>query len=58
MDAPTCAILAEAYNQHMEYKTLYKILIKYQRIGYLRYVDIFSLQSKENKYRWEFGNIQ
>jgi hypothetical protein len=51
MDAPTSAILAEAYLQHMEHKQLYPILIKLQIIGYFRYVDdilIICNQKKTN----------
>jgi hypothetical protein len=39
MGAPTSAILAEIYIKHIEHKKIYPILIKYQIIGYFRYVD-------------------
>jgi hypothetical protein len=39
MAAPTSAILAETYMQHMEHKQIYPILTKHKIIGYFRYVD-------------------
>jgi hypothetical protein len=37
--APTSAILAEVYIHSMKHKEVYQILIKYQIIGYFRYID-------------------
>jgi hypothetical protein len=51
MGTPTSAILAEAYIQYVKQKQLYPILMKYQIIGYFRYVDnilIFYNQNKTN----------
>jgi hypothetical protein len=39
MGAPISTILAEAYLQHMEHEQLHPILMKYQIIGYFRYVN-------------------
>jgi hypothetical protein len=39
MGAPTPALLAETYIQHMEHKQLYQILLKHKITGYFRYVD-------------------
>jgi hypothetical protein len=39
MGAPTSAILAEAYIQHMQHKRIYPVLIKHQLIGYYRYIE-------------------
>ena len=39
MGAPTSAILAEVYIQHMEHTQIYDILNKQNIIGYFRYVD-------------------
>jgi hypothetical protein len=38
MCAPTSAMLAETYNQQIEHKEIYPILIKHQITGYCRYV--------------------
>jgi hypothetical protein len=49
MGAPTSAILAETYIQHIEHKQIYPILIKHQVIGYFRYVDdIFMIYDQRN----------
>jgi hypothetical protein len=39
MGAPTSAILAEIYMQHMEHKQIYPISIKHKIVGYFRYVE-------------------
>jgi hypothetical protein len=39
MGAPTSAILAETYIQHMEHKHIHPILNTQQIISYFRYVD-------------------
>jgi hypothetical protein len=39
MGAPTSAILAETFIQHMKHEYLYPILIAHEIIGYYRYVD-------------------
>jgi hypothetical protein len=49
MGAPTSAILAEAYIQHMEHTQLYPILIKHQIMGYFRYVDDIRITYNRNK---------
>jgi hypothetical protein len=49
MGAPTSAVLAEAYFQHMEHKQLYSILMKYQIIGYCRYVNDIILIYNQKK---------
>jgi hypothetical protein len=51
MGAPTSAVLAEIYIQHMEHTQKYHILRKQQIIAYYRYVDdilIIYDQSKTN----------
>jgi hypothetical protein len=49
MGAPTYAVLAETYTQHMEHNQIYPVLIKYQIIGYFRYVDsILIICNKKN----------
>jgi hypothetical protein len=40
MGAPTSAILAETFIQHMEHEYLYPILIAHEIIAYYRYVDV------------------
>jgi hypothetical protein len=49
MGAPTPAILAEAYLQHMEYKKLHQILKKYKISGYFKCVDNILLIYNQNK---------
>jgi hypothetical protein len=52
MGAPTSAKLAETYNQQIEHKEIYSILIKHQITGYCRYVkDILIIYDQRNKYR-------
>jgi hypothetical protein len=63
MGAPTSAILAETFVQHMEHEYLYPILIAHEIIAYYRYVDdIFIIydQNKTNTEQtlYEFNNIQ
>jgi hypothetical protein len=47
--APTYAILAEVYIQHMGHKQLYSILMNYQIIGYFRYIDDILIIYNQNK---------
>jgi hypothetical protein len=48
MDAPTSAILAKTYIQHVEHKQIYPSLIKYQIIGYFRHInDIFIIYNQK-----------
>jgi hypothetical protein len=47
MVAPATAVLTEAYLQHMEHKQLYPILIKYQIIGYFRYIGILIMYNQK-----------
>jgi hypothetical protein len=49
MGAPTSAILAETYLQHMEHMQIYPILIKQHIIGYFRYVDDILVIYDQNK---------
>jgi hypothetical protein len=49
MGAPTSAILAQTYLQHMEHEQIYPILIKQQIIGYFRYVDDILIIYDQNK---------
>jgi hypothetical protein len=49
MGAPTSAILAGTYVQHMEHMQIYPILIKQQVIGYFRYVDDILVIYDQNK---------
>jgi hypothetical protein len=49
MGAPTSAIFAETYIQHMEHTQLYPILIKHQIMGYFRYVDNILIIYNQNK---------
>jgi hypothetical protein len=49
MGAPTSAILAETYIQHMEHKHLYPILIKHKITGYFRYVDDILMIYNQNQ---------
>jgi hypothetical protein len=49
MGAPTSAILAEVYIQHMEQKQLYPILTKHQIMGYFRYVEDILITYNRNK---------
>jgi hypothetical protein len=49
MGAPTSAILAEVYIQHMEHKQLYPILTRHQIMGYFRYVDDILIIYNQNK---------
>jgi hypothetical protein len=63
MGAPTSAILAETFIQHMEHKYLYSILKTQQIIAYYRYVDdIFIIYNKSKtnieKTLNNFNNIQ
>jgi hypothetical protein len=53
MGAPTSAILAETYVQHMEHMQIhvYPILIKQHIIGYFRYVDDILVIYDQNKHR-------
>jgi len=39
MGAPSSSTLSEDYLQHLEHKTLYKILLTHNILGYFRYVD-------------------
>jgi hypothetical protein len=45
----TEGLLAEVYIQHMGHKQLYPILIKYQIIGYFRYIDDILIIYNQNK---------
>jgi hypothetical protein len=63
MGAPTSAILADIFIQHMEHKHLYPILKTQEIIAYYRYVDdipIIHDQSRTNieQALKEFNNIQ
>jgi hypothetical protein len=49
MGAPTSAILAETYLQHMEHEQIYPILIRQEIIGYFRYVDDILIIYDQNK---------
>jgi hypothetical protein len=53
MGASTSVKLTQTYIQYMENKEIYPILIKYQVIGYFRYIDdIFIIYNqKKNKHR-------
>jgi hypothetical protein len=61
MGAPTSAILAETFIQHMECKHIYAILKTQEIITYYRYVDdIICDKNKTNIKQTlnEFNNIQ
>jgi hypothetical protein len=60
MGAPTSAILAETFIQHMEHKQLYPILRTHEIIAHYKYVDIMYDQNKTNieQILNEFNNIQ
>lgn len=45
--SPTTAILTEAFLQYMEHKQLYPILMKYQIIGYFRYINILIMYNQK-----------
>jgi hypothetical protein len=49
MGAPTSAILAETFIQHMEHEHLYPILITHEIIGYYRYFDDIFIIYDQNK---------
>jgi hypothetical protein len=49
MGAPTSAIIAETYLQHLEHNQVYNLLIKHQITGYFRYVDDILIIYDENK---------
>jgi hypothetical protein len=49
MGAPTSAILAETYIQHMEHKHIYPILINHKITGYFRYVDDILIIYNQNQ---------
>jgi hypothetical protein len=63
MGAPTSAILAETFIQHMEHTYIYPILKTQQIIAYYRYVDDILILYNKNKTNIEktlndFNNIQ
>jgi hypothetical protein len=59
MGAPTSAILAETYIQHMEHKHLYQILLKHKIAGYFRYVeDILIVYNQKQTNRQNHNRIQ
>jgi hypothetical protein len=61
MGAPTWAILAETFIQHMEHKHIYPVLKTQQIIAYYRFADdIIYDENKTNikQTRNEFNNIQ
>lgn len=47
MVSPTSAMLTEAYLQHMQHKQLYPIVMKYQIIGYFRYINILIMYNQK-----------
>jgi hypothetical protein len=47
MGAPTSAMLAETFIEHMEHKYIYPILNTQQIIAYYRYVDILIIYNKK-----------
>ena len=55
MGAPTSSIFSEIYLQYLENTNIFDILINYQIVEYLRYVDDILIVYKENK-MWQ--NIQ
>jgi hypothetical protein len=62
MGAPTSAILAETFIQHMEHEYLYPILIAHEIIAYYRCVDDIFIIYEQNKTNieqtlYEFNNI-
>jgi hypothetical protein len=61
MGAPTLAVAAETYIQHMEHEQIYPILKTQEIIAYYRYIDdIIFDQNKTNIEQTlrEFNNIQ
>jgi hypothetical protein len=49
MGAPAYSILSKIYLQFLEHKKIINTLIKYQIIGYFRYVDHILLIHKDSK---------
>jgi hypothetical protein len=58
MGAPTSAILAETFIQHMEHKHRYPILKTQEIISYYTYVDDILMTKTNNEQTTEFNNIQ
>jgi hypothetical protein len=59
MGAPTSAILAETYIQHMEHEQLYQILLKHKITGYFRHVDdILIVYNQKQTNRQNYNIIQ
>ena len=62
MGAPTSAVLAEVYLQHLEHTKIFKIITQNNILGYFRYVDDILMIYDENstdihEVHTEFNNI-